>query len=140
LAIFAVLVIGLCVEAAAITQADDPCSHIHYGLIYRSPFIFYLVAIWMMRSAFRALAEGAVFNDVVPSLLGSTGYALSAGAVMTILPVPLALHFIFGPGASSMANFDAAAIMLGIVGMMLVLLSRLLAQAADLRAELDEFF
>ena len=138
--VFAILAAGLCVEAVTTMHADDPYSAIQRGLIYRFPFIFYLTAIWMMRSAFRSLANGAVFNKVVPSLLSSTGYALTTGAMMTILPVPFLLHLVIGPRASSIANFDAAAIMLGIVGMMLVLLARLLSQAANMRAELDEFF
>jgi hypothetical protein len=59
---------------------------------------------------------------------------------MTILPVPILIRWLFGHQEGGFANFDAAAIMLGIVGMMLVLLAGLLNQAVEIRTELDEFF
>lgn len=137
---FLLLSLALCWEFATVRTASDPSVAVQYSLIYRFPFIFYLAAIWMMRSAFHSLAKGGLFDDIVPARLVLTGYALLAGAFVTILPTPLMLRYAFGSGTGGLANFDVSAIMLGIVGMMLVLLARLLAQAARMRAELDEFF
>lgn len=81
-----------------------------------------------------------MFNDVVPSLLTSIGLALFAGAFMTVFGVPILFRMTLGGGAGSIANFDPAAIVMGVVGLMLTILARLFAQAANMRAELEEFF
>ncbi len=137
--VFAVLALGLGFEAASIRHADDPLASTSFALIYRLPFIFYLLAIWKLHKAFRLLAGGAIFDHVVPALLRSIGIALSTGAITTIFVTPLLLRMSFGPYSGGLANFDAAAIMLAIVGIMLTLLAGLLNQAVAINAELGEF-
>ncbi len=138
--IFVILIVGLCVEAATIPRADNPIAAIKFGLMYRFPFIIYLFAIWKMRITFNALANGEVFGNALPALIKWIGVALSAGAIITIFVSPVMLRLSFGPGEGGYANFDANAIMLGIVGMMLILIARLFHHASEMRVELDEFF
>lgn len=138
--VFFVLILTLMLEATAIPRADDLAAAAKFSLIFRLPVFFYLLAIWMIRRAFAALAKGAMFGDVVPRLLTWIGFALSAGAFTTVFVVPLLHRISFGGEAGSIANFDPAAILLGIVGLLLVVLARLLVQAAKIHAELQEFF
>lgn len=138
--IFALLALAICVEVMMLPKAESPLAAAKSSIILRLPILFYLMAIWMMRQAFGALAKGALFNDVVPFLLKWIGFALSAGALMTVFGVPILYRIVVAGGAGSIASFDPAAITIGIVGLMLTILARLFAQAVDNRAELEEFF
>jgi len=136
--VFFLMLLALCVEAGALLRGGALSDAAMSGLIFRLPLLFYLLAIWKMRQAYAALAKGAMFGDVVPPLLTWIGLALSAGALMTVVGVPLLDHLTIGIGG--LVNYDPAAIVLGIVGLMLAILARLLTQAANMRAELEEFF
>lgn len=107
-------------------------------IIFYVPMFIYIWAIWMVRQALKAIAEGAVFGQVVPRLLFRVGAALFGGALFNVFGVQLLTRLLYGRGA--FLAFDGAAITLGVVGATLVLVSQLLAQASALREELDEFF
>ena len=107
-------------------------------VIFYVPMCIYIWAIWMVRQALKAIADGAVFGQVVPRLLFRVGAALFGGALFNVFGVPLLTRLLYGRGA--FLAFDGAAITLGVVGATLVLVSQLLAQAAALREELDAFF
>lgn len=106
-------------------------------LIAFTPMYIYIWAMWMVRHALKAIAGGALFDQVVPRLLFRVGIALFLGALINVFAVPAAslafkLRLTF--------QFDGAAITLGVVGATLVLVSQLLKQAASMREELDSFF
>lgn len=107
-------------------------------LIFHLPMCIYVWAMWMVRQALRSIASGAEFGQVVPRLLLWIGSALFAGGLASVFGVTLLTRLLYGSGA--FANFDGAAITLGVVGATLVLLSHLLAQASAMREELDAFF
>lgn len=107
-------------------------------LIFHLPMCIYVCAIWMVRQALKSIASGAAFGQVLPRLLLRIGAALFAGGLTSVFGVTLLTRLIYGRGA--FANFDGAAITLGVVGATLVLLSHLLAQASEMREELDAFF
>lgn len=130
--VFAVLAFVLLVEGAAVGWRGYPAV----VLVQRVSMLFYLGAIWMVRQAFVAIARGALFDHVVPRLLGRVGWALFLGAMANVFFVPAILRTVWLRG--SFAHFDPAAITLGVVGLTLVLVARLLVQAAEMRAELDE--
>ncbi len=109
-----------------------------HALTGRLPVFFYLAAIWMVRAAFASIARGVLFDSVVPRLIARVGIALAAGALANVFVVPWIWRFAFERGA--WAWYDPAAITLGVVGFALILVARLLAQAAEMRAELDEMF
>ena len=139
-AVFAALVMVLCIEAIGASRAGLSAMAVQPVLIFRLPVFFYLAAIWSMRRTFAAIASGAMFGDVIPPMLRLIGIALSAGALTTVFIVPNLTRIIVGDAAQSIANYDPAAIVLGVVGLMLAVLSNLLARAAEMRAELEEFF
>jgi Protein of unknown function (DUF2975) len=138
--VFAVLFVALCTEAIGVALVDSPMLAVQSVLIFRLPVLFYLMAIWTMRRTFASISSGAMFSDVVPPMLNLIGIALFAGAVATVFIVPNLVRVLLREPASSIASFDPAAIVLGVVGLMLAILAHLLAEAADMRAELEEFF
>lgn len=134
---FAVLVLAVAVLAVALLW-NGLGRDAGMMVIFYVPMFIYIWAMWMVRQALRSIAGGALFGQVVPRLLFRVGAALFVGALFNVLGVPLLTRLIYDRGAY--LAFDGAAITLGVVGATLVLLSQLLAQAASMRDELDEFF
>ncbi|MFZ5748582.1 MAG: hypothetical protein ACOY45_13130 [Pseudomonadota bacterium] len=106
--------------------------------IYYLPMAFYIWAIWMVRQALRAVAGGALFDQVVPTLLGRIGIALFAGALFKEFGVPLFSWLAYG--RAWFQTFEASGVTLGVVGLSLILFAQLLARASGMRDELEEFF
>ncbi len=106
--------------------------------VYYLPMFLYMWAIWMIRAALKAIAGGALFDDVIAKLLFRVGLALFGGALFTVIGVPLASALLWGK--PDIRTFEPSALTLGIVGAALILFSRLFAQAATMRAEIEEFF
>ncbi len=106
--------------------------------IYYLPMFLYMWAIWMVRRALKAIAEGALFDRVVSTLLFRVGIALFGGALFTVVGVPLVTGLLYGH--PYLKTFEPSPVMLGVIGAALVLFSQLLGRAASLRQELDEFF
>ncbi|WP_179188120.1 DUF2975 domain-containing protein [Sphingomonas sp. IBVSS2] len=132
--VFAALVFVLVIEVIAGASG----RYSLHMLIARLPMLFYLAAIWMVRQALAALARGVLFDRVMPRLILLVGIALAAGALVNVFVVPWIWFAVLGRG--SYAYYDVAAITLGVVGFALVLVARLLAQAAEMREELDAMF
>jgi hypothetical protein len=129
-----VLALVLTVEVLGATFGNYSLS----ALVMRLPVLFYLAAIWMVRAALASIARGELFDRVVPKLLERVGVALIAGGLANVFVVPLIWRFAFARG--TVAWYDPAAITLGVVGFALILVARLLAQAGEMRAELDAMF
>jgi hypothetical protein len=135
-AVLAGLLFAIGVEAVAELRggpAAQPLVH----LAWRLPMLFYLFALWTVRRAFTELAGGAMFAAVVPRLLARVGWALAAGGAAQVVATPWLLRALAGRGA--FLFFDPAAITLGVVGLLLVVLAGLLARGAAMQAELDGF-
>lgn len=136
-AILAVLLLALGVEAAIIAGADDPGAGLRFTLPYRLPMLFYLAAIWTMRRAFAQLARGILFDRILPTLLSRVGMALAAGATASVFVTPWLLRLLDGPRRGAFAAFDPPAITIGLVGLLLVILSRLIVRAVAMQRDLD---
>jgi hypothetical protein len=106
--------------------------------IYYLPMALYIWAIWMVRQALAAVARGDMFDAVVPTLLSRVGLALFGGAVFTVVGTPLLWRLAYGHDLAR--PFEASSVALGVIGLTLVLVARLLRRAADMRDELREFF
>lgn len=103
-----------------------------------SPAIFYLCALWAIRGVFGELARrGQAFRPVLARGLRDVGWSLAWGAGMDVVGSPMLLRWLDG-NRGPVANYIPAAIAVGVVGLALVLLSRLLERAAELRNELDQ--
>ena len=120
-----------------------------------SPTAFYLYALWAVRSAFRDFAGGGIFGPAIASGCTKAGFALAAGATLSAVGVSNLLRILHAGGLvdapptmfKGVLVFDTAYLAVGVVGLALVLLGRLLARAAELqseaaamRDELAEFF
>jgi len=138
-AIFATLLLALVFEAAMAARAPSSDSALRFLLPYRLAMLFYLSAIWTMRRAFGQIGDGEPFDSVLPNLLLRLGLALSGGAVVSVFLSPLLLRLSDGFRRGSFAAFDPPAITIGLVGLMLVILSKLFARAVAVHRELDEF-
>ena len=101
------------------------------------PLPFYLWAIWTARSAILLIGAGGNLHSVLASMLNRIGAALFAGGVVRVFIVPWGIRLATGQG--SYAVFDPAAITVGVVGVTLMIVARLVADAGEMRAELDEF-
>lgn len=133
------LVLALLVFVVSIEMLAGITGHYPpYAVTARLPMVFYLAAIWMVRAALASIARGVLFDAVVPRLISRVGIALAAGALTNVFLVPWILRLGFGRGG--FAYYDPAAITLGVAGFALILVARLLAQATEMRAELDEMF
>lgn len=106
-------------------------------LIATLPVLFYLVAIWTVHRAFGALARGDAVERVLSELLARVGICLFFGGLVRVFAEPFLLRWVF-EGPWPVANFDVAAITLGTVGLLLVLVALPLRDAASMRAELAE--
>ncbi|MFM9828303.1 MAG: hypothetical protein ACKVOB_06085 [Sphingomonas sp.] len=102
------------------------------------PMALYMWAIWMIRSALKAIAKGALFDDVLPTLVFRVGLALFGGALFSVVGVPLVTAIIWGKPL--IRAFEPSPVTLGIVGATLMLFSQLFARAAVMRSEIEEFF
>lgn len=101
------------------------------------PMLCYLAAIWMIGRAFAALAGGGAVEPVLARLMKRLGLCLFLGGIARVLVEPMLMHFTVGIGRWPFANFDGAAITLGVVGLLLFLLARSIGDAAVMRAELE---
>lgn len=129
--------LGLLAAALLALQAISGGRYLVLVLILYFPMFLYIWAIWMVRQALKAIADGRMFGDVVPRLLFRVGLALFGGALFGVgAPILSAIVF----RHSAMPSFDASTVTLGVVGAALALIAQLLQRAADMRDELDEFF
>ncbi|HEY0026802.1 MAG TPA: DUF2975 domain-containing protein [Allosphingosinicella sp.] len=120
-----------------------------------SPSIFYLYALWAVRSAFRDFATGGVFGPAIARGCTRAGVALAIGATLSAVGVPNLMRILHAQNLverspsefTGVLIFDTAYLAVGVVGLALVLLGGLLrraveiqGEAAAMRSELDEFF
>lgn len=106
--------------------------------IYYLPMFLYMWAIWMIRSALKAIAGGVLFDQVISKLLFRVGLALFGGALFTVIGVPLITALVWG--SPYLKTFEPSPVTLGVVGAALMLFSQLFARAAAMRNEIEEFF
>jgi len=119
------------------------------------PSLFYLYALWALRSGFQEFAAGGVLGPAIAAGCTRAGVALAIGAGFSAVGVPNLARILSGRGLIDTTDatftgflvFDTAYLAVGVIGLALLLLGRLLrrasevqAEAAALRDELDAFF
>jgi hypothetical protein len=131
--VLVVLLFGISVEILGLATHHLPNAG---QLVWRMPLIFYLWAVWSVRRAVVAIGRGQGHDAAIAQLIGRVGLALFLGGIATVFVAPWLAAWINGRG--SFAYYDVSAITVGVVGAALVLVARLLGQAAVMRRELDE--
>ncbi|NVD45315.1 DUF2975 domain-containing protein [Qipengyuania atrilutea] len=160
---FAVITAGLAliiIAAFAITMvsaltgpaADRPELTVLY-LVYWSPTLFYLWALSAVRKTFRDIGQGSMFGSTIARGLRHIGWALLMGGTINSIIIHVVQSAYVPDGFSTGEThafrglkFDPAYIMLILTALALLLLSRLIAAAANeheranrLETELGEF-
>lgn len=138
LTIFVTLLLALAIEAAMIIRRDAQGEALRFWLSYRLSMPFYLSAIWTMHRTFAQIADGELFDRVLPVSLSRLGFALAGGAIASVFLSPWLMRILSGFRRGAFASFDPPAITIGLVGLLLVVLSRLFTRAIAMPHELDE--
>ena len=144
--------------AMLLEEGSDPANARTEMLVlhtaYLLPGLFYLWALLALRMTFRDIGRGATFEPAIARGLRQLGWALLGSGVASTFLVPLIAVPIIRRGMASgtiepgrhSSQIDAAYLMLVLVGIAILLVARLFAMAADVRArnqaleaELGEF-
>lgn len=112
-----------------------------------APAAFYLWALWILRGMFAALARGGLaFQPVVIRALSRVGWALLLGASVSLLLAPVARMLAVSRPVAGFAVLNLPSLTLGVVGLALIAVARMLregarleAEAASLKAMLEDF-
>ena len=133
LLVFVLLCFVVAVELLAVARGRYPTP----ALVMRDLAMpFYLWAIWSARRAVLLIGRGEALHAVLSRLLARIGAALFLGGLAAVFGAPLLLMALRRGGA--LAFYDVAAITVGVVGVTLMIVARLIAEAEAMRAELDE--
>ena len=106
-------------------------------IVWASPTLLYLFAVWSIGSALGQLAKGRLIQPTLSSALRRVGLALGFGGLLSVFGVTNLMRLL-GDERSSWAYFDVAGMTLGMIGGALFLLGRVIDQAGLLQAEMDE--
>lgn len=138
--VLCVLAAALIIEVIVAIASGDTVHHLAFFLPYRLPMLFYLAGVWTIRQAFAGLAEGEMFNQLLPVLLRRLGLALAGGGVASVFLTQWLWRVLLGPASGAWAAFDPPAITIGLVGLLMIVLADLMKRAAAMQQELDGFF
>lgn len=101
------------------------------------PAIGYLWALWSVQRALGDLGAGRLFHATVSRALRHVGIGVLAGSLLKVFVVINLTRWLLGT-QGSYVYFDMSAIVLGVVGAALVMLARVVDEARQVQAELDE--
>lgn len=105
--------------------------------IWSTPVVCYLFAVWSIGAAMGQLAKGRLIQPTLASALRKVGLALGAGGLFSVF-VSLNLLRLVGQSEGGYLNFDVGGMTLGMIGGALFLLGRVIDQAGQVQAEMDE--
>ena len=103
------------------------------------PEVLFLLALWWIRQALGAFADGKFYTPTITRMLDRVGTMLAAGAIITVFLIPSASRALgFGPGY--LIAYDVSGLVLGAVGLSLKVIAHVLRRASEMEAELDGIF
>lgn len=144
LAVFMTLSVGLLVTwAGVIVPVIASLSGRMNGSSLMTPLVWtvspfcYLFGVWSIGQAMGDLARGSMFTATVANALRRVGLALGLGGVFSVFVATNLLRFLEQMRGGYL-HFDVAGMTLGMIGVALFLLGRVLDQAEAVQAELDE--
>lgn len=135
LMILALSVLGIMLNSIGMLDAGGAAWIRH--LAAKLPMLFYVAAIWMIQRAHAAIARGDAVEAALAALLERLGICLFLGGIARVFGQLWIIRLALGV-PTSLAWFDAAAVTLGCVGLLLFVLARPLREAAKARTELAE--
>lgn len=130
----------IAVEGAASPDARHHVMHrLGIELVAALPEVFYLLALWWIRSALSSCAAGEFYAPVLTRMLRRVGACVATGAVLNVAVVP-SLDRLLGASPGYWIAFDVTGCVLGAIGLSLIILARVLDRARELQTELDAIF
>ena len=119
--------------------SGEPLRRWLYQLAVLIPDGCYLLALWWIRQAIAAFADGDLFGATIRRMLGRVGAFLAIGALLGTFALPAIAHALaLSPGY--WIAIDVSGLVLGAIGLALGIVARVLARAAELQSELDGIF
>jgi hypothetical protein len=103
------------------------------------PEALFLVALWGIRTALAAFARGELFTAAITHMLERVGVVLVCAAAVRLFVVPGVCRLL-GFGAGYWIAFDAAAVIVGAIGLALRVIGAVLRHASELESELEQIF
>ena len=107
------------------------------ALVVNLPYVFYLWGIWAIGRAMGDIAKGRLIQPALASALRRAGMALAIGGVTCVFISPVLVRLV-GNAPIRYLRLDVPSITLGMVGVALFLLGRVIDQANRVQSELDE--
>lgn len=120
-------------------HGSELARRVGFEFVAAGPEILYLISLWWIRQALAAFASGDFYASIVSTMLRRVGALLAIGAFLNVFIVP-ALDRALGMSPGYWIAFDVTGLVLGAIGLSLVIVSRILDRARELKAELDEIF
>lgn len=131
------LAFGLMLIGVFVT--NPPAFDWEYLVFSGSSTPFYALALWLLRSVFKA-GDGTLDGALHwPRPVRWSGFAVVSGALMDIVIGPLSLFLVLGPGHGALAHYLPSAIVLLFAGFALVFAASVGKRADALQQELDQF-
>lgn len=103
------------------------------------PALLNLAALWCLRGAVGAAAEGEPFGRMVVIAFRRVGALLAASALTALLIVPQ-LARLFGSPLMRLIDADISTLVLGMIGLGMMFVGKLIARAGATERELKAFF
>jgi hypothetical protein len=105
-------------------------------LLTWSPSLFYLWALWILRGLFAALSRsGPAAQPSITRALARIGWALLGGAALTLITAPIILALENPHRVGGFAVFNVPALTLGLLGVALIIVARMLREAIAAEAK-----
>ncbi|WP_158884148.1 DUF2975 domain-containing protein [Rhodanobacter sp. L36] len=108
-------------------------------MIHALPEASYLLALWWIRQALNAIAQGELYGPTIQHMLDRVGLMLAVGAFVSVFLVP-GLCRVLGYDPGYWIAYDVSALVLGAIGLSLKVIADVLRHAAGVQAELDGIF
>ncbi len=141
LVLFVSLVMEMAANAGLFQARSGWPARLGWQFCLTLPVWLQWVALWQVRGGVAALAKGADFGPALTRAIARVGGFLIAASLLAIFWKWLTPYFPQVAMAwSRRLDVDVANLVLGGLGFALLLLARMLDEAAAMRAELDGFF
>ena len=103
------------------------------------PEVLFLLALWWIRQALAAFADGEFYTPTITRMLDRVGTMLATGSFITVFLIPSAARAL-GSGPGYLIAYDISGLVLGAVGLSLKVIAHVLRRASEMEAELDGIF
>jgi hypothetical protein len=119
--------------------SGEPLRRLGLACVAACPEVLFLLALWWIRQALAAFADGQFYTPTITRMLERVGTTLATGALINVFVIPSASRALgFSPGY--LIAYDVSGLVLGAVGLSLKVIAHVLRRASEMEAELDGIF